>query len=187
MNRHSIKKYVVALFILFASTIVIAEERTTRSYQLHDHGFIQFLVPISWREEVHQSSERLPPKIVFTPKSGSSFQILLTIFSAQQGMAELTPSGVKKHVERAADGFKSQSIEKTIAINELKGPSAIGFYFSVTDKSPKPGEYKYMTQGIARIGELTPTFTILSNEGAENAVADSLTMLENAVYTQKSR
>ena len=102
-------------------------------------------------------------------------------------MAELTPSGVKKHVERAADGFKSQSIEKTIAINELKGPSAIGFYFSITDKSPKPSEYKYMTQGIARIGELTPTFTILSNEGAENVVTDSLTMLENAVYTQKSR
>ena len=74
----------------------------------------------------------------------------------------------------------------TILIKELKGPSAIGYYFSVTERSPKPGEYKYMTQGMLRVGELVPTFTILTNDGAESVVADSLAMLQGAIHVDKA-
>ena len=173
--------------MLFVSSTVIAEENATRSYQLPDHGIIQLLVPKSWQEEVHQPPGRVPPTIIFTPKTGPSFELLLTpIFSARQGMVMPTPSELKKNVERAAENAKGQAVEKTISVKELKGASAIGYYFSATDRSPKPGEYRHMTQGTLRVGELAPTFTILTNDGAESVVADSLAMLKSAVHAPKT-
>ncbi len=168
MNQR-VMKYVVTLSFLFAAFFVAAEETSTRNYQLPDHGLIQLQVPQSWREELRQPPGRLPPTIVFSPKAGTSFQILLTpMFSVRQGMAMPSPSEVKTNVERAAEHAKSQAVEKTIAVKELKGPSAIGYYFSATDRSPKPGEYKYKTQGMLRVGDLAPTITILTNDGADS-------------------
>ena len=179
-------KYTITLFMLLVSFLVTAETRITRTYQLLNHELIQLEVPISWQQKLNQPSEQLPLTITFAPKTGSSFLTLVTIYSAHQGIATLTPSGMKAHVERAAESAKHQAVEKTIIVKELKDSSAMmGFYFSATDKSPKPSEYKYMTQGIFRIGDLTSAFTILTNEEAESIVTDSLTMLKSAVLVQK--
>jgi len=180
-------KYIVSLSLLFAASFVAAEETTTRNYKIPDHGSIQLQVPQSWKEELLQPTRGLPPTTVFSPKTGTSFQILLTpMFSVREGMALSTPSEVKMNVERAAEQLKGQAVEKSILVKELKGPSAIGYYFSATDRAPKPGEYKYITQGMLRVGELALTFTVLSNDGAENIVSESLLMLKGAVHAKQS-
>ena len=173
--------------MLFIASGVVAEDISTKSYRLADHGFIQLQVPQSWRDEIHQPEGGLPPTIVFSPRDGTSFQILITpLFSPRKGVVMPTPDQIKRIVQRTAEHVQSQAVQKTISINELKGPSAIGYYFSVTDRSPKPGEYKYMTQGMLRVGELVPTFTILTNDGAESVVADSLSMLRGAKHVDKA-
>ena len=42
-----------------------------------------------------------------------------------------------------------EAVEKELKLQEIKGKTGLGYYFSITDKAPgiKAGEYKYMTQG----------------------------------------
>ena len=58
---------------------------------------------------------------------------------------------------------------------EFQGRSGPGFY-SATDRAPKPGEFKFLTQGIVRVGELAVTFTI-PNDGQEAVVKQALEAL----------
>ena len=63
---------------------------------------------------------------------------------------------------------------------EFSGRSGPGYCFSATDRAPQPGEYKYLTQGIVRVGELSVTFTILTNDGQEAVVKQALEALKGA-------
>jgi hypothetical protein len=66
-------------------------------------------------------------------------------------------------------------------VRELKsGASVIGYYYTVTDKAPKPGEFKLMTQGMFGLVDLRVSFTILTNEGQEGTVKEALAMLSSA-------
>ena len=185
--KHRIATYAglwtLGLTLLCAASLASAEETATRRYPLVGHGAIHLEVPQSWRDEVRQPPEHFPPTIVFSPQSGPPFQILLTpMYSVRESMVMPTPSTVKSTVERAAQHARSQAVEKAISVQELKGTASAGYYFSATDRNPKPGEYKYLTQGMLRTGELAPTFTILTNDGAEDILADSLLMLKSAVH-----
>jgi hypothetical protein len=171
--------------LLSGTSLVFAEDSTTRGYELPDHGRLELLVPKSWRDEVRQPPRGLPPTIVFTPGSGASFQILLTpLFSISADMVMPTVSEVKMTVERTAAHAATQAVEETIRVKELEGGSVAGYYFTATDRAPKPGEYKYMAQGMFRVGDLAPTFTILTNDGTEIVVIDALAMLKNARVVQ---
>ena len=64
--------------------------------------------------------------------------------------------------------------------SELQGTAGKGFYFCATDRAPKPGEYKYLTQGTIRVGELLVTFTILTNDGQAGVVSGAMMMLKTA-------
>ena len=178
-------EYITCFFLLSTSFFALAEKSATRSYPLPDHGNIQFSVPTSWKEEVQQSSARIPSTIVFTPKIGSSFQILLTpMFLASNGIAIPTLVEIRTNLERSLESARSQAVEKNIPIEELRGTSSVGYYFSITDKAPKSGEYKNMTQGTFRLKELIFTFTILTNEEAKRVAITALAMLKDAVYIE---
>jgi len=181
-------KYILLILVLITASIVnaeeTAEETTTKIYTLPNHGNLQLSVPQLWKDDLRQPTKKLPPTIVFTPQNGSSFQVLLTpIISIQKDMVMPTASKVKAAIESKVEQIKSQAVESNIIIRELKGPEVEGYYFSATDKSPKTGEYKYMTQGIFLVGDLTSTFTILTNDGAgEKIINDSISMLKSAVH-----
>ena len=185
--NHQISKFMVCFILLTTSNFVLSEENEVRNYSLAGHGILRLSVPKSWQEQVKQPPNNLPPTIIFTPGSDTSFQILLTpLFSVRENMNMPSPADIKKNVSHAAEAAKSQAVEKNIIIKELKGTSSTGYYFTATDKAPNPGEYKYMTQGMLRSGDLLPTFTILYNDGAENVVVVALTMLKNAVHVQNN-
>ena len=181
-----ILKYATAIFlVLFAPSLAAAGGLEARSYPLPGHGSIQLQVPASWQGEIRQPPGELPPTIRFTMEDRSLFMLLLTpMFKVNDEMILPSPEGMREHLQRAVEAASQQAVEKNILIKELKGPSVTGYYFFATDRAPGPGEYKYMTQGLFRIGELAPMFTILSNDGAEAAVADALSMLENALHVK---
>ena len=184
MYQQLLKQF-IAISLLLASSLASAEGLATKNYPLPGHGSLQLQVSESWQEIVHQAPNGLPPTIVFTLKKGASFQMLLTpIYSMTKEMVLPKPDEMRMHLDFAAQAAKEQATEETIQIMELKGPSVIGYYFSVTDRAPEPGEYKFMSQGMMRVGDLAPSFTILSNEGAENAVTEALSMLKNAVHVK---
>jgi hypothetical protein len=175
--RHLIFILVIVIAPLFAS----AEEATVRSYPLPEHGTFQVKVPESWKDSVARPGGGLPPTITFAPKAGAPFKILVTpLWPAQPDAKKPTADELKEKVQRAADGAAPQAVEKTIEVKLLKGPTNIGYYFAATDRAPKPGEFKFLNQGMVTVEDLLVTFTILTNDGQDAAVTAALSMLSGA-------
>jgi hypothetical protein len=169
------------LLLCCSICVALAVDKGSRRYQLPDRSVIQLEVPGSWKDEVRQSRKNLPPTIIFRPPTGSSFMVLVTpIWPRKTGSPPASPEKIRQLVYQAAEHVKPQVVEKTIKVEKLQGPAGMGYFFSVTDRAPKPGEYKFMTQGIIRIGEVLTTFTILTNQGQASVVADALEMLKQA-------
>ena len=76
-------------------------------------------------------------------------------------------------------------METKIVLNEIKGINHTGYYFSVTDKNPEPGEYRYLTQAGIGVGNLLLHVTVLHRVKESGAVKDTLSMLREAKQTPK--
>jgi hypothetical protein len=178
-----IKMSSVLLFLLVAVTSYSQPTSTAeRRFKLPEGGHFGITVPSDWKDLVEQSSNRLPSTIIFGAGSGRPFQLLITpIRQMAKDSGPQLKSRLRSTVEQAAEHAKSQSVEREIPIKEFQGRAGTGYYFSATDRAPKPGEYKFLTQGILLLGELNVTFTILTNEGQESVVRQALDSLKNAV------
>jgi hypothetical protein len=182
----SILLWVMILLVSFAFIAAGAEQTADRRYPLPEHGVFQMKVPASWKDEVQQPDDnRLPPAISFRPASGDQFLILISpIWKVKKDAPLLTDDDLQKMVQRAADGAQPNAVEKTLKIIELQGASGRGYYFSATDKAPEAGGYKYLTQGALLVGELTVTFTILTNVDKRDVESAALTMLKGAIHVK---
>ncbi|MEW5948914.1 MAG: hypothetical protein AB1711_05825 [Thermodesulfobacteriota bacterium] len=179
--------YAFVLLLLFFASAALADETNSRNYPLPNHGSIQLQVPSGWEDHLTQPPNRLPPTIKFTQKKGSTFSMLITpLWPANENIKLPDGDNLKKSVQKAADKIASRAVEKKISLMELKGPSAQGFYFSVTDSEPKPGDYKYLTQGHIRVGDLMAIFTILTNDGQDSIVSDCLELMKSAKQNKEA-
>jgi hypothetical protein len=178
--------WVVILIVGFAFIAAGAEQTADRRYTLPDHGVFQMKVPASWKDEVQQPDDnRLPPRIFFRPASGDLFLILITpIWKVKKDAPLLTDGDIQKMVQRAADDAQPNAVEKTLKLIEIRGSSGRGYYFSATDKAPEPDDYKFITQGALLVGELTVTFTILTNDDKRDVESAALTMLKGAIHVK---
>jgi hypothetical protein len=157
-----------------------------REYSLPDHGSLQLGVSASWKDELRQPPDSLPQTIVFSQDRGAPFEILITpLWSGKIDSALLNADELKQNVRATADELKSQAVEKVIDVKGLTSGASFGYYFTLTDRVPKPGEFKYMTQGIMRVGDLLIFFTILTNDGQSKIIEEALTMIKSAnhIYT----
>jgi hypothetical protein len=174
----------VLVVALLASSPAFAEQARGRTYVLPDHGVFQVSVPISWKDEIRQPPRRLPPTIAFTPAAGRpSFQvILMTLWPARPDIPYPSSFEIRQEVERFAARAQSQAVEATLEVKELRGTTGVGYYFAATDKAPAPDEYKFITQGMLRVGGLLVTFTILTNDGQVDVLNDAMAMITGAQH-----
>ena len=174
--------FIVALLLPALSG---AEETSLRTFQLPEHGSLQLSAPRSWKDKLRQPPQGMPPTIAFTSQQGNEFQVFITPLWNRMG-AFPDKDEMLDMVLDAAEEAKQQAVERNLPISEMRGDSGIGYYFSATDRAPKPGEFKYLTQGILQIGELVTSFTILSNDGGATIASDALRMLKGAhqVFTK---
>ena len=176
-------KLSVALLALLGAATALAQTNSTgpRRFTLPEHGQFVIQVPADWKGEVSQPATRMPPTIAFTPASGKPFQIMMTtIWPATKDRQPQSRDELRATVQRGVDGAKPQAVEKELRLVEFQGRTGPGFYFSATDRAPKPDEYKFLTQGVVRVGELSVTFTILTNDGQEAIVKQALDALKGA-------
>lgn len=171
----------VCLVLILAPFMASAENIVARSYTLQKHGTLELKVPESWSDSITQPTSELPPTIKLSPKNGAQFTILATpIWLAQADIKSPTPDELRATVRQAADIALLQSMEDSIEIKELKGPTNTGYYFTATDQAPQPGEFKHLNQGIIAVKDLLVSFTILTNDGQEAIVKEALSLLSSA-------
>jgi len=176
-------RFLSAVLFCMAAIPVQAANAADRQYPLADQGTLQLSVPTSWRDQIEKDSEQLLASIVFVPTSGAPFGIVLNpIWPAKKDSPRPDSGALKRLVQRAADEIKPQTVEQTIEIVEVEAASGTGYYFSVTDRSPSP-QYKYLTQGVLPVGLFAVAFTIYTNDGQQEVVNETLTMLKSATIS----
>ena len=158
-----------------------------RRFPVLAFGTLEFSVPPSWRDEVGPSPAGLPPTILFQPGSGSDFKVLITpitpIPERNRSWSWSNPDELRRAVELKGQLALRTAVEDKIVLQEVRGPAAVGYFYSLTDKAPKPGEYEFMTQGLTSVGDLLLSATILSHTKDSQSVRDALSMLRGSRQT----
>ncbi len=184
--RFNVLRLLMMVGMMLGTAQAFAEGAASRDYALGQHGSLQLYVPASWKDSVTQPPNGLPPTIAFVPESGAAFRVLLTpIWSDRSGALLPVAAEIRKKVEQAAAQAKPQALEPDIVVQEMKGTTGLGYHYAVTDRAPKPGEFKRMKQGMLRVGDLLVSFTILSQDAADPVNAEAAAMLEGAVHSTK--
>ncbi len=154
---------------------------TLQHFKLPGHGTLILNVPDAWRSDEKQT-EAGPPTIGFGAKSGAPFVVLITaVWGPTPGASVPDDAKIRATVASAAKSAESQSVERTLPLQDLQGTSGHGYYFKATDKAPPPGEFKYLAQGMIRTGAIALTFTILTNDGQEGVAKAALELIRGAV------
>jgi hypothetical protein len=179
----SISLRVLLLAAAAVSAPAAAFAASPQTFELPDHGTLSLAVPEEWKAELRQPPNRLPPTITLSPRRGAPFQVLATaVWPIGATAGRVDDATIRSEVAAAARDAEPQSVERSLAVKELVGLNGRGFYFFATDKAPNPGEYKYLTQGILRIGHIGLAFTILTNDGQDGALQAALEMLRTASH-----
>ena len=160
-----------------------ASSAAERRYPLPERGFLTMDVPAGWRDQLRQPSRSMPPTIALRAGKGRRFEVLVTpMWPAERDAPAPTRKSIRRQVALAADGIRTQSAEPDLRLVKFAGAVGLGYYFSATDRAPNPRGYKFMTDGIVKVGDLALRFTILTNDGQGQVTRDALAMVKSAVY-----
>jgi hypothetical protein len=112
---------------------------------------------------------------------------MVTMLSPLGGSPELAAdAAMKELVTKNSRQFEGQAVEKEIKIQRISSGEAHGYFVCLTDKAPKPGEYKFLCQGLVSLKDLPINFTLLYNDGGKadaESVLSSLKTLRIARQT----
>lgn len=180
-NVRGIARLILGFWVSLGVTAAVADDHT---YPLRNHTGLVLAVPDGWKEEIKSARADAPQSLFFTPQNGPSFAVAVTPFvSMKDGSNIPDANAIRGLVEASAQRLVPRAVEKQLAIKPLVGPSCKGYYFLATDRAPAPGEWKYLTQGIARVGGadgVDVEFDILTNDGQDGVARAALDMLRHA-------
>ncbi len=141
-------------------------------------GALVLQVPQGWRSTKESAAV---PTVSLSPASGNAFHVTVSALVAADGrMAQSSPEAMRGLVEASANEVKPQAVESSLPLQGFGSGDVQGQYFSATDRAPKPGEFKFMTQGALSVKGLPVAFTVLSNGDPKAAVEPTLRMLASA-------
>lgn len=149
-----------------------------RQYPAGRGRYIAMDIPAEWRDSPARGT---PGTVEMAPPTGDGFKVMMSVIPAKDAdSAPPTRESLLEMAKRAVESVQAQSVEPNIEPREFRGRSAWGYRFSGTDRNPAPGEYRYMTQGVMAISNLTVTFTILSRDGEEKSVTRAMDAMAGA-------
>jgi hypothetical protein len=138
-------------------------------------------VPAAWNQKFEAPDSKTPPGVRLMQSQGATFNVFITPLSGTPaGGAMADQNKLRAIVTAASRDALAQSVEMSIPVHELTGDHVQGFYFSATDRAPKPEEWKYLTQGMVNIDGAPFAFTILTNDGQEDIAKAALELIRAA-------
>lgn len=138
-------------------------------------------IPEAWNQKFEAPDKNTPPSVWLTQRQGPTFNIFITPLTGSPMAAALTDQNKLRSVVTAISrDALAQSVEMSLPVHELSGGDVHGSYFAATDRAPKPGEWKYLTQGMVDIDGVPFAFTILTNDGQEAIAKTALELIRTA-------
>jgi hypothetical protein len=171
------------LVSLATAASAIAAEGEKKVFALPDNSKLELTIPAGWKDEVKTTQGQKASTVALTPREGAPFQVHLTPVARQkQGASADTAIKMRLSVQQGADKVKPSAMEHYLPVEQLTGAPGPGYYFSATDREPKPGEFKYLTQGMLLVGDVVVAFSILTNDAQEKVRDQALAMLKSASH-----
>lgn len=167
-----------------------AQNRMEKDYVFKGAGILRLTFPKTWVDAPKRIMEGNEPVnlIEFTPFSGADFEVIVEVRNL--GEAVTKSFDIRASLMKAGDAELPNCVEKSLDIHDFKGPEASGAYYSVTDKQlppaqPKPDDYKFLTQGYAKLAGMVLKFRVLSNQVPGEEKNDALEMIKSARFTRQ--
>jgi hypothetical protein len=177
---------VLNVTFLVASITFAVEPKTIKKYPVSEHGVLELNVPTTWQVKVNTDQENMPPIIIFRPAKGDDFQVSITVLWSKTGEKNFnSPEKIRMLVERDGHNILPKAVETKLVVQQMRGVHNIGYFFSLTDKAPNPGEFRYMIRGGMAVGNLLLSTTILYRTEDSESVKDALSMLREAKQSIK--
>ena len=165
------------LLSLATAATAVAADGEKKSFELPDKSKLELAIPAAWKDEPKEKS------LALSPREGAPFQVVVTpVVRQKPGASAETAIKIRHSVQQSADKVKPSATEQYLPVEQLTGAPGPGYYFSATDREPKPGEFKYLTQGMLLVGDVVVGFSILTNDAQEKVRDQALAMLKSASH-----
>lgn len=147
--------------------------------------------PENWTLQVEPAPKVADSKelvtLIFAAPAGARFQLLISLLDEDKNLERL-----KEEAEVAwmLLQFKSKEKQPKPELRELTSETVQGYYFSDEDeklrgKEPAEGDFPFVTQGVARVGGISCTFTMLTFDIEDATLTPLFTTLKGlAVKTE---
>ena len=164
------------------STKMPADNSRPRSFPVPLHGNLVLSVPASWDQEIQQPPDNQPPTIVLSPRQGNEFEVLITpLWSPKSEPGFNNSEAMKRLVGMDLKGMLPTAVEREVPLQEFQGKQWKGYYFFMTDKAPRPGEFPYVVRAGIGVGDLLLSVTVLCRTKDSEGLQQTLKALQGAV------
>jgi hypothetical protein len=174
---------VLALTLLAGLLPLAADAAQAKRFPIGNRGALELQVPDGWTAELQAAQANQPATVQLAP-TGRDFLLLISAVPLPANAGPPPPERIRAAVDAMATApdIKEHAAESPLPIDELRGPQVVGYFFSATDKTykPGPGEYHYISQGQLVIGSLAASFSMLSNTPAGPDRDAALELLRSA-------
>lgn len=178
------KRFVGMLCAIMLLTVALGltchAEETAKKVPIPGHGYLLLKVPSDWVMTVNQPPNEVPPTVIFAPNDSKRFKLSMTALWNPKSEKGFGTDELKPMIESERGRMAAGAKETRIEIKNIEGENSKGFYYSATDKSPKPGEYEYLTRAVVAVGNLLLSTTLLSHPENPKDVEMALRMLQSA-------
>jgi hypothetical protein len=180
------RTFVLLLILLFARVAICQQSTELRNYELRGNGSISLLMPSGWQEarNPRQDSIATSRTIVFKTISGEPFNMLVSLMWMPANM-KFKEFSIPNELKNSFASTKENYVETEVSIEALNGATIQGFYYSATWRNPKPGEYKYSTEGFAKLSNIVLNFSIFTNDPKE-ITPKALALLQSISHQSSS-
>lgn len=161
-----------------------------KDYVFKGGGVLRLTFPKAWADapkRIMEGSEAVNV-IEFVPLTGGDFQVHVEARNLGENIAR--NFDIRATLTRAGGVELPNCVEQSLDIHDFKGPQATGSYYTVTDKrwlnaQPQPGEYKYLTQGYAKLPGMVLKFRLVSNQVPDEEINETVEMMKSARFRQR--
>ena len=161
-------------------TLASPADLEVREYKIPGNGALALELPSTWTDGFGQPPKGLPPTLAIALQDKSIY-LKITVFSnAKSAPSYNSPDELMSSTLYAGNNLLPGAVESKISIDEISGSSSHGYYFTVTDAAPKPGDYKYLRQGFIAVNNLQLGFTLLSHQRDSADISTALSTLGSA-------
>ncbi len=179
-----LKRFAKILFavvmVIFAVSGPCGAEAIVEKVPVPGHGYLLLEVPSGWVMTVNQPQNEVPPTIVFQPGDGKRFKLSVTALWNPKNEKGFAEDDLRRLIETDKNRMSAGAKETQIEIKRMDGKGAKGFYYSATDKAPKPGDYEHLTRAAVSVGNLLLSATLLSHPENTKDADLTIEMLRSA-------